>query len=291
VTPRPAPAAILSGLAAVCVLAVGCGPPGAGSRGEGQPQLAGTVQQYREDEVQGLLQVSLTNRGPSAVVIERIELAWPGFAESPRAEPDYRLGPGITADLPLALAPADCSASDDPQDQGPTAPAVAHIRLAGGASVEVPLPDSPALGRAFTADCRRQHIASEVQLAFGPDWVRGGQGADSVLTGSLELTRRDAVGEVAVVSVDGSVLLALALEGDPGPVGARLPPDEDTARFPVVARSTLRCDGHSLGESKKTFVFDVAVNLGDGEDRPYALTPDATGRALMQTLIEDACGR
>jgi len=282
---------MLPGLTAVCALVVGCGPAATGFRAADRPPLAGTVQQYREDEVEGLLQVSLTNRGPATVVIERIELAWPGFAESPVAEPAYRLAPGITADLPLALAPADCSASDDPQDQGPTAPAVARVRLAGGASVEVPLPDSPALGRAFTADCRRQHIASQVQLAFGPDWVRSGQGADSVLTGSLELTRRDAVGEVAVVSVDGSVLLALALAGDPGPLGASLLPDEDTARFPVEVRSTLRCDGHSLGESKKTFVFDGVVNLGDGEDRPYALTPDAAGRALMQTLIEDACAR
>ena len=93
-----------------------------------------------------------------------------------------------------------------------------------------------------------------------------------------------------MVSVDGSVLLGLALAGTPGPGGASLPAGQAAIRLPVEVRSTLRCDGHSLGESKKTYVFDVVVDVGDGEDRPYALTPDAAARALMQTLIEDACG-
>lgn len=93
-----------------------------------------------------------------------------------------------------------------------------------------------------------------------------------------------------MVSVDGSVLLGLALASAPDPGGASLPAGQAAVRLPVKVRSTLRCDGHSLGESKKTYAFDVVVDVGDGENRPYALTPDPAARALMQTLIEDACG-
>ena len=252
--------------------------------------LAGALQQYREDEVNGVLQVAVTNAGPTPLVIERLEVDWPGFAEPPAAAPAYRLGPGLTADLPVPLAAADCSAAANPQEQGPTTPAVALVQVAGGGVVRLPLPESDALERIFTTDCRRQDTAAQVGLAFGPEWVRGGVGSDAVLSGTLDVTRRNAVGEVGVVSVDGSVLLGLALAGAPGPGGALLPAGQAATRLPVEVRSTLRCDGHSLGESKKTFVFDVVVDVGDGEGRPYALTPDAAARALMQTLIEDACG-
>lgn len=289
-TPRPAPAAALLGLAAACALAAGCASGPGGSTDDAAPRLAGAIQQYREDEVNGVLQIALTNDGRAPVVIERIEVEWPGFAEPPAADPAYRLGPGLTADLPLHLAAADCAAADSPQQRGPTTPAVARVQVAGGEVVRVPLPASGALERIFTADCRRQDTAAQVGLAFGPEWVRTGAGPDAVLTGALEVTRRDAVGQVGVVSVDGSVLLGLALAGAPDPGGASLRAGQAAARFPVEVRSTLRCDGHSLGESKQTYVFDVVVDVGDGQDRPYALTPDAAARALMQALIEDACG-
>jgi hypothetical protein len=252
--------------------------------------LAGSIQQYREDEVNGVLQVALTNNGPSPVRIQRVELDWPGFAEPPAADPAYRIGPGLTADLPLPLAAADCSAVPNPQLSGPATPAIARVEVDGGGLVRVPLPASGALERVFTTDCRRQHTAAQVDLAFGSDWARAGAGAGAVLTGTLDVTRREAVGEVGVVSVDGSVLLGLALVGTPGPGSATLAPGQASTRLPVEVRSTLRCDGHSLGESKQTYVFDVVVDLGDGEARPYALTPDPAARALMQSVIEDACG-
>jgi hypothetical protein len=290
VTPRPAPAAALLRLAAVGLLAAGCTGPAAHPPDAGGPRLAGAIQQYREDEVRGVFQLALANGGPSPVVVERVEVAWAGFADPPSAAPGYTLGPGLTADLPLPVAPADCTASDSPQERAPAAPAVARVQVAGGRVVEVTLPASAALERLFTASCRRQFIESQVGVSFGPDWVRTGDGAQAALSGELEVGRREATGAIGLAEVDGSVLLGLALAAPPGPAGLLLPAGQAAARLPVEVRSTLRCDGHSLGESKQTFVFTAVLDLGDGQDRPYALTPDPAGRALMQRLLEDACG-
>ncbi len=144
-TPRPAPAAALLGLAAVCALVAGCASGPAGSADAAAPRLAGSIQQYREDEVNGVLQVALTNDGPSPVVIERIEVDWPGFAEPPAADPAYRLAPGLTADLPLASGGRGLLSRRQPPGAGPrTTPAVARVQVAGGEVIRLPL---PAVGR------------------------------------------------------------------------------------------------------------------------------------------------
>ncbi len=249
------------------------------------------MQQYREDEVNGVLQVALTNSGPSPVVIERVELDWPGFAEPPAADPAYRLDPGLTADLPRVLGGRGLLGLRRPAGAGPDDPAVARVRGRRRRGDRVPLPASAALERIFTTDCRRQHTAAQVGLAFGPEWVRTGAGLRLGAHGQPGRypPRRGRRGRRGLRRRQRAAL-RLPSPARPGPGGARCPTAQAAARLPVEVRSTLRCDGHSLGESKKTYVFDVVVDIGDGEDRPYALTPDAAARALMQTLIKDACG-
>lgn len=279
-------------LASMMALPSGCGES---TSGVVDPRVTASLQQYREDEVMGVLQVSVTNTSAAAVRIDHVEVRWPGFAGTPSADPGYELAPGATVDLPVPVVPAQCrrqDASTGSVPSAPGAPAQAGIRLADGTTVSAPLSTSGVLERIYSADCDQRYVASRVKLDFGSDWVRRGTGASSALLGTLVAQRLAGDGILTLVSLDGSVLLSLAFVGDHAEsAGQQIAAGEQRATFPVVLRSTARCDGHALGESKKTFIFDAVVDLGDGLGIPYTLSPDAPARAEMQQLIDDACAR
>lgn len=278
-------------VAAECVLSACAGTGGVSPESKGATDLGGSVvvriEQYREDEVAGMMQVGISNNGPQPLLIEAVDLAWPGFAQVATAAPDYRLPAGAAVDLPMPVAPVECAAPYTSDPRPSAAPAEVTLRLDGGSTVRAVVADTSALKRIYETECQRQYLASQVDIAFGLDWTLAGDAAETRALGTLVLRRVEAPGVVAVTGVDGSVLLALTVTGA-GPVV--LAADRSEVVHPVEVRSTLRCDGHALGESKQTFAFDVMVDLGDGQPLPYPVTPDEAGRVRLQQVIDAACG-
>jgi hypothetical protein len=68
-----------------------------------------------------------------------------------------------------------------------------------------------------------------------------------------------------------------------------MPASAKTGELSIDVGSTLRCDGHSLGESKKTYVFDVGLDLGDGRV-DLTLQPPDDVKKQMYDVIKKACG-
>lgn len=271
----------------------GTGSGGAGNGTVGVHEVPGPmsvrIEQYREDEVAGVMQVGVTNHGDGLVAIESVRIDWSGLAEPVAADLDYRLPAEASVDLPVPVGLAQCPSPYTGDPRSPQEPAQVTVGLAGGATVQTAVVDSSALARIYQAECRRRYLSDQVNLSFGDAWTLAGDASQTRAVGTMRLRRGDAAGPVAVTGVDGSVLLDLAVTGQPLPVV--LADQLAEVVVPVEVRSTLRCDGHALGESKQTFAFDVMVDLGqDGQALPFALTPDHDGRARMQEVIDAACG-
>jgi len=248
------------------------------------PDLVGALQQYREDEVRHVLKIELRNTGTETVRIDALRVEWPGLDGTQDATPAYDLPPGVVAALEVPYGEAVCAAAERPTDP------VNAVVLAGDQEVLVPLAVSDdLLERLWDLDCRRQRILEAVDVELGTAWARTTVDGQPVLRGTLELTRGSGTGPIEVLDLDGSVLLTLDATPPASDPLLTMPADAATASLSIDVGSTLRCDGHSLGESKKTYVFDVGLDLGDGRVDLTLMPPDDV-KPQMYAVIEKACG-
>lgn len=67
-----------------------------------------------------------------------------------------------------------------------------------------------------------------------------------------------------------------------------LPAGMDTAAVQVHVTAT-RCDAHALTESKTSFTFPLFVTVGADEPAAVSMTVSATGRRVLQGLLEQTC--
>jgi hypothetical protein len=126
------------------------------------------------------------------------------------------------------------------------------VVLAGAGARVVVLDDAASLElaqRLYARSCRAQAIEAAVGLTLAPTWTptRRADGTPG-LAGTLVVAPR-VIGEpVRVVGLEGSVLMAFEPRTAlPAPVAG------DRLALPVVVGGSGRCDGHALGEAKKTY--------------------------------------
>ncbi|MFC6239404.1 hypothetical protein [Longivirga aurantiaca] len=284
---------VLAGLVVGGALLAGC----AGSGGSGSatysggdktappaPNLVGTLQQYREDEVTHSLKVELRNAGATTVRVSSLAVAWSGLAGTDPAQVDYDIPPGATVALKVPYGDAVCTGSTRPTD-----PVEAEI-VTPDSQLTIGLAASDVLlEKLWDQDCARQRLLDAVDVAFGDSWAPTTVDGAPVLRGTLVLTRGSSTGPIDVVDLDGSVLLTLDATPPAGTPLLTMPASAATASLSIDVGSTLRCDGHSLGESKKTYVFDVGLDLGDGRV-DLTLQPPDDAKKQMYDVLTKACG-
>ena len=260
------------------------------------PGITAILEQYREDEIQGLISVKTTNRSASTLEFLDLRLEWPGIASTePLARPT-RLAPGIRLDLRVRQGDAVCG--DPPITTGspPVAPAMAfgHASIDGAPTpvlVAVPIDDEDAiLPRIWARSCQDQRVRWAADLRFGDTWMPATTpaGAPAVL-GTLELQRNDATDELAITEINGSVLLRINAVTPTDPV-AVLAPGDDAATIPIRVEQSGNCAAHALIESKKTFLIPIDLAIGDDESLAYVIRFDAPAQGILNAMINASCG-
>lgn len=249
-------------LAGLLLLAA-CASPGPA------PTLSVSLDQSRDLENRHLLAVRVTNDGAEPLDVVRLQLrsdAWSSVRPTVREE---RLAPGQRLAFPVAYGVADCAVEE------PTRLVVGYRRDGSLHEVDVPVPASdPLLPRLHRRECDLAALARTASVELG-GFVRRGD----VAVGEL-VVRRERDGDVRVVAVDGSVILTARTAT---PLPAEL---ADELRLPVEVEPS-RCDPHALAESKRTYVFAIAVQAGDQPPLIVAVTPD--DRSVLEQLVQDVC--
>jgi hypothetical protein len=249
------------------------------------PALTAQVQQYREDEVAGRLQIGLTNLTASTVQVKSVQLKWPGLETQPATVIDYALSPGVRADLATPLGSARCS--------GP-APAATSARvtvvLSGSNRVEdLPVVQSDdVLRRVYATACEQEYLAERLSVSFGDTWTPVNMSDGPALIGRLHLERKSFDGPISVVDLRGTVVLQLLPVRATTPLGL-MAATQSSTDVPVYMQPA-RCDLHALGEVKKPFSFVAGVRLGTGARLPARVSPDAATKARLWRLIKLGCG-
>lgn len=275
--------------AGLCLLmAAGCGGGVPRPAGDESPRVAisAEVTQYREDEVAGRLQVSLTNHDRAPVRVESVRLDAPDFAAAATSRPALDLAPGQRTDVPVGYGAPRCGGTVPRRAQpgAVTLDVVTADGARGTVRVALPVP-SPTLDRLLERSCRREQLARLLDATFTDLHAPPGA-ATARVTLRLAYAGPDAV---TVTEVSGSVIFDLV----PAP-GARLPVTltrtRPRAAFDVVARPG-RCDPHAFAESKKTFLFTVYLSLPSSGGSTYLIVePDTATKQAMDRWVRARCG-
>jgi hypothetical protein len=87
---------------------------------------------------------------------------------------------------------------------------------------------------------------------------------------------------VAVTRLDRSVLIDVVADGLP------LEMEGERAATPV-SFTPASCDPHVLAETKKPYVFPLAVTVGDDDEVPVDLPLDQAARDQLAGLVQRVC--
>jgi len=247
--------------------------------------LAASIRQFREDEAVDRIQVELVRGldGGPPTAVRSVRLRWPGFAAVEPTVHDVTVVAGQRVDVPTPLGQVVCTTPTTPSFGAGTV----DIVLADGTSVVAPLlaDAQTALDNVWGKGCVRKRLVDRVGLAYA-GWVRTDPGGVPTASGTLVVTRRDTAEPVTVTGVDGSVLLFVNWTTAPPP----LPPGERELAVPVVVAGAGRCDGHALSDSKRTYIFQVQVRVGDEEPVGVDVPVAEADRPLLNQVIVDTCG-
>jgi hypothetical protein len=257
--------------------------------------LTATLEQYREDEIQGLLSVQTTNRSTFTVQFRDLRLAWAGLSDEEPYVRTTELGPGVTFDIRVLQGDAACGSP--PAADGappPGAPvALGHVSVDGGPPelIAVPVEDRRAvLPRVYRTSCQAQHLAWAADLRFGAAWTPTTNAAGlPAMLGTIEVHRDQSDQTIVVTRVDGSVLLRINPVTPSAPV-AVLAPEQQATTIPIVIEQSGNCAAHALAESKKTFFIPIGVAIGDEPAAAAVITFDPPAKALLNQLINESCG-
>lgn len=237
--------------------------------------------QYRRDEVNGTIQVSLTNRGTGPLRVDRVALAVPGFDTPGPVTVDATVPPRQTVDLRTSYGRPRCGG-----ESPAPGPAVVRLWLSAGREVRLAPGGASAdlLARIMARECLAARLAREVALRFGPTWRQETVAGAVRLHGTLAARLADGAPPRDLTQLAGTVIYDLAPEPSAArrPL-ARLDAGHRTASVPVVV-SLSRCDGHARGETKKPYAFLVWLAEPGGEEQSVVVPVSAADRARLQAV-------
>jgi hypothetical protein len=238
------------------------------------PGIEAEIVRLRTDEaIGGQVQVRLTDTGDTPFTATAVALRSPGFAPEPMKAITAEYAPGRVIDLPVPFGAPVCDAAP--------VPAAAELTVVrpDGAVEQVQVPAAAdVLELIHSEECAVLAVTAVVDITVTDLHDDG-----DTLAGSLTLTRRKGTEPIRATRLSRSVLieptadLPLDLDGD-----------EDSASAPV-SFTPASCDPHVLAETKKPYVFPLAVTVGGDDEVPVDLPLDQAARDQLAGLVKRVC--
>ena len=257
--------------------------------------FAAGVRQFRSDEVAKVMHVELENLTAAPIRVGSVQLSWAGLAEVAPSAPDYTTHPGVVVALEMDYGAGRCPAAGEP----PTSTRGAVVRVTGTAadgsavSTDVAVTRyAETLERIQKVQCDNQAVADVVDVALVGPWTE-----TTTADGRPAATGRVAVSpvgdldeRVVLVSIVGAGVLVDLETLPPGRTPmADLAPGDGPVEVPVAVVGSARCDGHALGEDKKTYDMYATVEV-DGTQHYADLAFALDDRPTVWRVVTRTCG-
>ena len=251
--------------------------------------IAVRIFQTRFDYAERVLEIAVSNDGPSEFALVSASFASPHFTDAARHADPVDLAPGMTRNLRVRLAEPVCA-------NQPTGPATVTLRwrVAGGGSASAtvaPLDDTGAIERISGEDCLAAAVDSLVTITPAERLRTEGAGAAASVWLDVTLTPTGEAGAVTIDRVGPTTLLAPATATGTGtgwPVGLTV--DADTPRRTIsLELRPARCDPHAVAEDKRGTVLPFAVRSEAGPAGSYNVSVSDALRGEIYAWITARC--
>lgn len=282
---------------AVALVAAGCSPgstPPEASPSPGPARLpegvSVSVFQTRADVPARRPEISITNGSPNDLVVTGARFESTQFTEAARwtVRESSTIRPGTTVNLPVELGAADCSAS--------TAEHTVRLELEqGGTQVAevVPLDRLDRLPALRAEDCLAQSVEEIARIALTGPLSTAAVGGTRVGSLRLEIVPTGASGSLALGSMRGAILMALADPASGAIVESRdLALAIDGTGEPTAIDIQFvpnRCDPHAIAEDKRGTLLPVEVSVGEFRG-VYPVPVGDDVRSVIYDYLVEACG-
>ncbi|MHC5794541.1 hypothetical protein ACVXZ4_00130 [Lacisediminihabitans sp. FW035] len=276
---RPRP--VLALIAAAALLLLG------GCSSEPAPELSVSLFQNRADYATRSLQVEISNRGATDVVITDATFTSPFFAGSGTAgHLPYTLVAGTTTDFPAKVPPPVC----DGPDAKPTA--TIHVTAKGGSSLVVKsTPKVPfnSLGALHAQDCGQRAFEKVASITPAPHLRFETRDGSELALLDFTITPTGAAGTVTLVSTTGTTLL-IPTEGEVRPLGLS---------FSAASASTIltldfvpsRCGTHVISEDKIGTLIPFHAVAGEFRDAYFRVAVSPVVKGEFYDWVGRSCGQ
>jgi hypothetical protein len=276
--------ALLTGAAA---LLAACGGPAGGPSSQASsssaepsasvpavPGIEAEIVRLRTDEaIGGQVQVRLTDTGDTPFTVTAVALRSSGFAPEPTKAITAEYAPGRVIDLPVPFGAPVCDAAP--------VPAAAELTVVrpDGAVEQVQVPAAAdVLELIHSEECAVLAVTAVVDITVTDLHDDG-----DALAGTLTLTRRKGTEPISATRLSRSVLIEPTAD-----LPLDLAGDEDSASA-SVSFTPASCDPHVLAETKKPYVFPLAVTVGGADEVPVDLPLDQAARDRLAGLVQRVC--
>jgi hypothetical protein len=302
--------------AALVVGSVGCAGPTPGHTGDagaggGDAAVTVSVHQSRSNVAGRQLSLAVTNQSESPIEVTAARFFSAQFvSDAVWPKDSTTIRPGVTADLPVDLPAADCSATDAtpaveisyrPVVDGDTAGKENEPADELHTVSLTPTDPLDQLAPLFAADCLGEAAAHIATIAATTAPRAVDEGGRSVAELDLTVTPTGARGSLTVLAVGGTTLFTQLDPATGAPVDSRAVDVAvaGTAPSTVVTLhlQPSRCDPHAVAEDKLGTVFSLEVSVDDGSGNPGGaqagtLTVAAVNdvRAALYSFVDQACG-
>jgi hypothetical protein len=238
------------------------------------PGMEAEIVRLRTDEaIGGQVQVRLTDTGDTPFTVTAVALRSPGFAPEPMTAITAEYAPGRVIDLPVPFGAPVCDAAP--------VPAAAELTVVrpDGAVEQVQVPAAAdVLELIHSEECAVLAVTTVVDITVTDLHDDG-----DTLAGTLTLTRRKGTEPIRATRLSRSVLIEPTAD-----LPLDLAGDEDSASA-SVSFTPASCDPHVLAETKKPYVFPLAVTVGDDDEVPVDLPLDQAARDQLAGLVQRVC--
>jgi hypothetical protein len=286
----------LAGVVGLFLGLLGCADDSSPAEGAVEvPGLTATLEQYREDEIQGLISVKTTNASSSNIEFRDLRLEWTGLTNNNAHVRATSVPPGVRYDIRVVQGDAVCGdppdADGDPPGDAPVAIGNASIDGAAPVTVAVPVDDPrEILPKVYRRSCQDQRVRWAGDLRFGDRWTPSTTPAgEPAVVGTIELERRGSEEPLTITEINGSVLLRISAVSPSEPI-AVLESGQDATTVPILIEQSGNCAAHALAESKKTFIIPIGFAVGEDEPAAYLITFDDATKQLLNAMINESCG-
>lgn len=250
------------------------------------PGISVGLYQLRQGYGSREFQIQVANDSDRLIRVESATYVSSRFRRAAVWDEGTRVPADFTIDLPVQLAPAQCS-SNSPADK-----VVLRFRRGGGrlrSRTYAPELMYDSVQRFVDAECAGREVARIAHVHVAGDIEIHGEGRQTVAELPLDIDPTGRSGSFTLDSILATTLISPSTGGDSWNLDTQVDGSDDPRRQ-VLKIGPTRCDSHALSDNSQGTEFTATFTLEDGQTTQLVLGTSRYLEGRLTSFVAAHCG-